>query len=220
MSIRLLIADDHKIMREGLKALVEKEPDIAVVGEADTGAKTVSMVQKLSPHIVVMDISMPDMNGIEATRKIVKMNNNVKIVALSGHADQHFVREMMTAGASAYILKDTAYEELIRAIREVLKGKKYLSPDIARGVLDAYVKLSKPTSENSAFVVLTDREREVLQMIAEGKSTKEIAGDVGVSVKTIETHRRNIMEKLDLHSIAELTKYAIREGVTTVDARK
>lgn len=218
MNIRLLIADDHKIMREGLKSLVEKESDITVVGEAETGKTTVSMVQKLSPHIVVMDIAMPDLNGIEATRKIIKTNPNVKIVALSAHADQHFIREMMTAGASAYILKDTAYEELTRAIREVMKGKKYLSSDIARGVLDTYVKLSRPLSENPAFVVLTDRERETLQMIAEGKSTKEIAGDMEVSVKTIETHRRNIMEKLDMHSIAELTKYAIREGVTSIDA--
>ena len=218
MSIRLLIADDHKIMREGLKSLVEKESDITVVGEAETGAMAVSMAQKLAPNIVVIDIAMPDLNGIDAARKIVKTNRNVKIVALSAHADQHFIREMMTAGASAYILKDTAYEELIRAIREVMKGKKYLSPDIARGVLDTYVKLSKSMSENPAFVVLTAREREVLQMIAEGKSTKEIAGDVEVSVKTIETHRRNIMEKLDLHSIAELTKYAIREGVTSVNA--
>lgn len=220
MVTRLLIADDHKIMREGLRSLVGKEADIAVVGEAATGKAAVSMVRELAPHVVVIDISMPDLNGIEATRRIIKTNPNVKIVALSAHADQHFVREMMTAGASAYILKDTAYEELVRAIREVVKGKKYLSPDIARGVLDAYVKLSQPLGENPAFVVLTDRERETLQMIAEGKSTKEIAGDMEVSVKTIETHRRNIMEKLDLHSIAELVKYAIREGVTSVDARK
>jgi len=218
MSIRLLLADDHKIMREGLKALVEKEADITVVGEAETGKETVSMVQKLSPNVVVMDIAMPDLNGIEAARKIIKANPNTKVVALSAHADQHFIREMMAAGASAYVLKDTAYEELIRAIREVMKGKKYLSSDIARGVLDTYVKLSRPLSENPAFVVLTDREREVLQLITEGKSTKEIAGEVAVSVKTIETHRRNIMEKLNLHSIAELTKYAIREGVTSVDA--
>ena len=217
MNIRLVIADDHKIMREGLKSLVAKESDITVVGEAETGKATVSMVQKLSPNIVVMDIAMPDLNGIEATRKIIKTNPNVKVVALSAHSDQHFIREMMTAGASAYILKDTAYEELVRAIREVMKGKKYLSSDIARGVLDTYVKLSRPLSENPAFVVLTDRERETLQMIAEGKSTKEIAGNMEVSVKTIETHRRNIMEKLDMHSIAELTKYAIREGVTSVD---
>lgn len=217
MSIRLLLADDHKIMREGLKALVEKEADMTVVGEAESGKTTVSLVQKLAPNVVVLDIAMPDLNGIEAARKIIKINSNVKIVALSAHADQHLIREMITAGAAAYVLKSTAYEELVRAIREVMKGKKYLSPDIARGVLDVYVKLSKPGSENPAFVVLTDREREVLQMIAEGKSTKEIAGEAEVSIKTIETHRRNIMEKLDIHSIAKLTKYAIREGVTSVD---
>ncbi len=218
MSIRILIADDHKILRDGLKALVEKEPDITVVGEAETGKTAVSLAQKLSPNIIILDISMPDLNGIEAARKIIKANPNVKIVALSAHADQHFIREMMTAGAAAYILKGTAYEELVRAIREVMKGKKYLSPDIARGVLDTYVKLSRPMSDNPAFVVLTDREREALQMIAEGKSTKEIAGSMEVSVKTVETHRRNIMEKLNIHSIAELTKYAIREGLTSTDA--
>jgi len=218
MSIRLLLADDHRIMREGLKALVEKEPDMDVIGEAETGKATVELAGKLSPHLVVMDIAMPDLNGIEATRRIVKATPNVRVVALSAHADQHFIREMLAAGAAAYVLKDTAYEELVRAIREVMRGKKYLSPDIARGVLDSYVKLSRPLSENPAFVVLTDREREVLQMIAEGKSTKEIAGELAVSVKTVETHRRNIMEKLDLHSIAELTKYAIREGVTSVDS--
>ncbi|MFA7158071.1 MAG: response regulator transcription factor [Kiritimatiellia bacterium] len=217
MGIRILIADDHKIMREGLKALVGKETDITVVGEAESGKETISQVQKLSPGIVVMDIAMPDLNGIEATRKITKINKNVKVVALSAHADQHFIREMMAAGASAYVLKDTAYEELVRAIREVMKGKKYLSPDITRGVLDSFVNLPRTTGTNPAFAVLTDREREALQLIAEGKSTKEIAGAMEVSVKTVETHRHNIMEKLDMHSIAELTKYAIREGVTSID---
>ena len=217
MTVRLLIADDHKLMREGLRALIEKEPDMQVVGEADDGKTTVALAGKSNPHIIVMDVSMPDLNGIEATRKILGANPQVKVVGLSGHADQHFVREMLTAGASAYILKHAAGDELMRAIRTVMKGGKYLSPDVARGVMDAYVELSRPLGDKQAFVVLTDREREVLQMIAEGKSTKETADDLGVSVKTVETHRRNIMEKLDLHSVAELTKYAIREGITSVD---
>jgi DNA-binding NarL/FixJ family response regulator len=217
MTVRLLIADDHKLMREGLKALIEKEPDMQVVGEAEDGKTTVSLAAKSSPHVIVMDVSMPDLNGIEATRKILGANPHVKVVGLSGHADQHFVREMLTAGASAYILKHTASDELMRAIRTVMKGGKYLSPDVARGVMDAYVELSRPLGNKQAFIVLSDREREVLQMIAEGKSTKEIADDLSVSVKTVETHRRNIMEKLDLHSVAELTKYAIREGITSVD---
>jgi len=160
---------------------------------------------------------MPDLNGIEATRKIIKEHPNTKIVGLSGHPDRHFVREMLKAGASAYILKHTAYEELIRAIREVMNGKTYLSPEVTQGVVDTYVRSKPQKGENPAFAVLTDREREVLQRLAEGRSTKEMADDLSVSVKTVETHRRNIMEKLNLHSIAELTKYAIREGVTSVD---
>lgn len=218
MKTRLLIADDHKLMREGLKALIEKEADMEVVGEAEDGKSTVSLAHRTSPHVIVMDVSMPDLNGIEATRKILGANPNVRVIALSGHADQRFVREMLTAGASAYILKHTAFDELMRAIRVVMKGRKYLSPEVTRGVTDAFVELSKPLNGSSAaFVVLTDREREVLQLTAEGKSTKQAAGDLGVSIKTVETHRRNIMEKLQIHTVAELTKYAIREGLTSLD---
>lgn len=217
MEIRLLLADDHQMMREGLKAMIEKERGMTVVGEAEDGKTTVELARKLSPHVVVMDVAMPDLNGIEATRKIIKANPNLKVVALSGHVNQGFVREMFAAGASAYILKQTASDELIRAIRAVAAGKKYLSSEVARGVVDAYVELSQSASKAPAFVVLTEREREILQLIAEGKSTKDIGGDIGVSVKTVETHRHNIMEKLNLHSVAELTKYAIREGITAVE---
>lgn len=218
MSIRLVLADDHAMMREGLKSLIGKEPDLAVVGEADNGVETVELAQKAGAHVVVMDVAMPDLNGIEATRKLLKANPSIKVVALSGHANREFVREMLKVGASAYVLKSRAYEELVRAIREVVKGKKYLSPDVACGVVDEYVEISSSKSVNPAFVVLTDREREVLQQIAEGRSTKEVADALSVSVKTVETHRRNIMEKLNLRSVAELTKYAIREGITSVDA--
>ena len=217
MNVRLVLADDHAMLREGLKSLIAKEPDFEVVGEADNGKAIAELARKTGAHIVVMDVAMPDLNGIEATRKLVKISPNVKVVALSGHANGEFVREMLKAGASAYVLKSRAYEELVRAIREVVKGKKYLSPDIAQGVVDAYVEISSSMSANPAFVTLTDRERESLQLIAEGKSTKEVADFLGVSVKTIETHRHNIMEKLNLHSVAELTKYAIREGLTSVD---
>jgi DNA-binding NarL/FixJ family response regulator len=218
MEIRLVLADDHGLMREGLKALIEKEHGLTVVGEADDGKTVVELAHKLGPHVVVMDVAMPDLNGIEATRRITKANPNLKVVALSGHVNQGFVREMFAAGASAYVLKQTACDELIRAIRDVVAGKKYISSEVARGVVDAYVELSQPTTNKTpAFVVLTEREREVLQMISEGKSTKDIGGGIGVSVKTVETHRHNIMEKLNLHSVAELTKYAIREGITAVE---
>ena len=215
---RVLIADDHEMMREGLKSLFQNEDHLQVVAETDNGEDTISLAASAGIHLVIMDVSMPDLNGIEATRHITTQNPNIDVIALSGYSNKEYVREMLTAGASAYVLKKRAYEELLRAVEEVRKGKKYLSPDIARGVVDDYVELSSSYSDNPAFVVLTDREREVLQQLAEGKSTKDMAENLGVSVKTIETHRRNIMEKLDLHSVAELTKYAIREGVTSLEA--
>jgi len=214
MTIRLLLADDHRLMRQGLKSLILAEAGMEVVGEAETGKEVVALAVKLRPHIVIMDIAMPDLNGIEATRQIISANPQTKVIALSGHDTKQFVREMLSAGASAYLLKKRAYEELIQAIHEVVKGRKFLSPDVAQGVVDAYVQLSSLSDEKPAFIVLTDREREVLQRLAEGHATKETADALCVSVKTVETHRRNIMEKLNLHSIAELTKYAIREGIT------
>jgi DNA-binding NarL/FixJ family response regulator len=218
MIVRLVLADDHTMIREGLKALIAQEAEFTVVGEADTGKEIVELARKTGAHVVIMDVSMPDLNGIEATRKLLKANPRIKVVALSGHANREFVREMLKAGASAYVLKSRAYEDLVRAIREVMNEKKYLSPDIARGVVDEYVEMSSSLGKKPAFVVLTDREREALQLIAEGKSTKEAAAALGVSIKTVETHRRNIMEKLNLQSVAELTKYAIREGLTSVNA--
>lgn len=217
MSVRLVLADDHAMMRAGLKALLDQEADLEVCGEAENGKTILELARKSGAHVVVMDVAMPDLNGIEATRKLLKAAPNIKVVALSGHANGEFVREMLKAGASAYVLKSRAYEELVQAIHEVMKGRKYLSPDVARGVVDAYVEIASSRSVSPAFVILTDREREALQLIAEGKSTKEVADALGVSVKTIETHRHNIMEKLNLHSVAELTKYAIREGLTSVD---
>lgn len=218
MNVRIVLADDHAMMREGLKSLLAKESGFEVVGEAEDGKQTVELAKKVGCHVVVMDVAMPDLNGIEATRKLLKANPNIKVVALSGHANREFVREMLKAGASAYVLKSRAYEDLVRAIQEVMHGKKYLSPDIARGVVDEYVEISTSLGKNPAFVVLTDREREALQLITEGKSTKEVAAALNISVKTVETHRRNIMEKLNLQSVAELTKYAIREGITSVNA--
>lgn len=217
MSIRILLADDHKIVRDGLKTLVEKQPGMEVVGEAETGREAVFLTMKLEPDVVVMDISMAELNGMEATRQIRKVCPKIKIIALSMHSDKRFVLGMLEAGATGYLLKDCAFEELSRAIRNVAANKTYLSPGITDVVIQDYLLKASETRASSDSI-LTAREREVLQLIAEGKSTKEAAQTLYVSVKTIETHRKQIMDKLDLHSIAELTKYALREGLTSLDS--
>lgn len=216
MSIRIILADDHKIIRDGLRALLEKEPDMEVVGEAQDGLTTIKLAKKLLPNIVIMDIGMPDMNGIDATRQIFSETQGIKVIALSMHSDRRFVLQMLKAGASGYLLKDSAFEELASAIKTVMAGQPYLSPKITDVVIKEYI-VSLPKNEESVFTKITPREREVLQLIAEGKTTKQIAAFLNVSVKTIETHRQQIMEKLDIHSIAELTKYAIREGLTSLE---
>lgn len=215
MSIRILLADDHKIVLDGLHALLEKQPGMEVVAEAEDGRKTVQLVQKLLPDVVIMDIAMPDLNGIEATRQIVAETPNVKVVALSIHSDRRFIVEMFKAGALGYLLKDCAFEELANAIRSVVANRLYLSPKIADIVVKDYIRLSLKT-EFSVFSVLTSREREVLQLLAEGKTTKQIASNLRVSIKTVETYRQRIMDKLGIHSVAELTKYAIRERLTSL----
>jgi len=215
VNIKVLLADDHKIVRDGLRTLLENHPEITVVGEAEDGRETVQLAQKLAPAVVIMDIAMPDLNGIEATRQIISEHPHIKVVALSMHSDRRFVSEMLKAGASAYLLKDCAFEELVNAILTVMKNKIYLSPAIAGVVIENYIR-NAPKSEPSVFSLLSDREREVLQLMAEGKATKEIASHLHVSIKTVETHRMNIMTKLDIHSVAELTKYAIREGLTSL----
>lgn len=218
MSIRVLIADDHKIMLAGLRSLLEKQTDIEVVGEADNGRKAVQMAQEQNPDVVVMDVSMPDLNGIEATTQIIESLPETRVIALSMHSDKRFVMGMLRAGASGYLLKDCASQELANAIVQVAGGKKYLSPEITGVVIDDFL-LGRGSSEEVATAAsqLSPREREVLQLIAEGWSTKQIASHLYVSIKTIETHRRQIMKKLDLHSIADLTKYAIREGLTSIE---
>lgn len=215
MSIRILLADDHKILREGIKSLIEKQSDMQVIGEADNGRETVRLVRELSPDIVVIDISMPDMNGIEATRQIISKDSRIKIIALSVHSDKRYVTEMLNAGASGYLLKECAFGELVNAIRTVITNRSYLSPEITDVMINDYKHmLSKETL--SVFSLLTPREREVLQLLAEGTTTKDIAAKLNVSVKTVETYRQQIMDKLDIHSIAELTKYAIKEGLTSL----
>jgi len=216
MKIKVLLADDHKIFRDGLRTLIEKE-GMEVVGEAENGRKAIKMAEKLMPNMIIMDVSMPDMNGIEATRKIIAGMPDIKVIALSMHSDRRFVLGMLEAGASGYLLKDCAFGELANAINQVSAGNTYLSPKIADVVVKGYLnKTIDPTVKGGA--ILTSREREILQLIAEGLSAKEIAAHVFLSIKTIETHRRNIMQKLNMRSTADLTKYAIREGLVSLDA--
>jgi two-component system, NarL family, response regulator NreC len=216
MGIRIIIADDHQILRQGLRTLLEKEPDMEVVAEAEDGRKTVILVDELIPHVVIMDVNMPDLNGIEATRQILTDHPDMKIIALSMHADRRFVINMLKAGAHGYLLKDCAFEELAYAIRLVMANKTYLSPGVAEIVVKDYVSRI-PSPVQTAFSVLTAREREVLQLMAEGKSTANIAELLHISIKTVETHRQQIMHKLGIRSVAELTKYAIREGLTSLE---
>jgi two-component system, NarL family, response regulator NreC len=213
MITKILIADDHQIVREGLRSLLEKEPWIKVVGEAEEGRRAVQLARELAPEVIVMDVSMPDLNGIEATRQIVTEFPTIKVIALSMHDDRRFVLNMIKAGAKGYMLKDSAFKDLIKAIRVVIADKTYLSPEIADIVVKDYVTTST-IEESSAFHLLSAREREVLQILAEGKTTNQIAESLHISIKTVETHRAQIMAKLKIRTVAELTKYAIREGLT------
>jgi DNA-binding NarL/FixJ family response regulator len=216
MTIRVLLADDHKIVREGLRSLLEKEPDIEVVAMADNGRMAVQLAGKLMPDVVVIDIAMPDMNGIDATRRIVGDSPEIRVLTLSMHSARRFVTEALSAGAKGYLLKDCASGDLVRAIRMVAGNETYLSPKITELIVKDYMR-RLPELSSPAGCILSAREREVLQLIAEGESTKEIAFTLRVSIKTVETHRQQIMKKLNLHSIAELTRYAIREGLTPLD---
>ena len=216
MSVKVILADDHRIVREGLHSLLEKEPDMEVVGEADNGRATVEMARDLKPDVIVMDITMPELNGIEATRQVLAGAPGVRVLALSMHSDKRFVAGVLGAGATGYLLKDCALEELVRAIRVVVADQTYLSPGIAGIVVKGYMRYL-PEAENSMLSALTAREREVLQLLAEGKTVKEIGYTLHLSVKTVETHRQQIMKKLDIRTVAELTKYAIREGLTSLE---
>lgn len=216
MSIKILLADDHKIIRDGLQSLLEKEENMEVVAFAETGREAVLKTLKLNPDVVIMDISMPDLNGIDATRQILSESPNVKVIALSTYSDSRYVEGMIKVGASGYMLKDCAFEELARAISAVTKGQTYLSPGIAGTIVKRFVEQLSTENSPGSLSVLTDREREVLQLVAEGNTTKKIASGLNVSVKTVETHRQKIMTKLNIHSIAGLTKFAIREGLTSL----
>jgi len=212
MAIKVMLADDHEIVRGAIASLLNQEPGIEIVGEVEDGRAAVEFARELQPDVVVMDVMMPNLNGIEATRQIVQELPDVKVIALSAHSDRRSVREMLKAGASGYVPKQCAFHELVTAIRNVFSNQTYLSAKISGIVAEGYVH-QQGGNDTSAYSVLTRREREILQLIAEGKSTKVIAKELYVSSKTIEWHRSRIMNKLDIQSIAELVKYAISEGL-------
>ncbi len=213
MSTRVLLADDHEIFVEGLASLLTSEPHIEVVGTVTDANQAVREVREQQPDVVIMDLSMPDMSGIEATQLISTERPTVKVLCLSMHADRGYVIGALDAGASGYVLKDSAKKELLDAIRAVVAGQVYLSPAVAGMVVDA----AKSSTATPALDLLTERERQITALLAKGRSTKEIADLLHLSVKTVGTHRSHIMAKLDIHSIAELTKFAIREGLTSVE---
>ena len=211
--MRILIADDHVILRQGLKALIEKQADMQVIGEAEDGRMALQLANDLSPDIVIMDITMPGLNGIEATRFILAEDPDIRIIILSMHPNKHIVREALKAGALAYVLKCDLFDELLKALNAAAVNEYYLSSRITDVVVDDYVR----SSEAGELPELTGRERQVLQMIAEGRTVKQIALHLGISAKTADANHRKMMDKLDLTSVAGVVKYAVREGLTSVD---
>ena len=214
MSTTILLVDDHRIVREGLRTLLGQQPDLEVVGEAADGRDAVAQARLLKPDVIVMDIAMPELNGVEATRLILAELPTARIVALSMYADRRFVAEILRAGALGYVLKDGAFEELALAIRTITEGKTYLSPSIAGLVVEELMqRTSAPGSPSLGG--LTPRERQVLKLLADGMRPREIAQDLSISVKTVEVHKQNLINKLEIHTASELTRFAIREGLTT-----
>lgn len=214
--MRILLVDDHRMMREGLRALLEREGDMDVVGEAADGHEAIAEACALAPDVVVIDISMPGLNGMEATRRILDERPETKVVGLSINADRRYVHALFQAGAVGYLLKNAAASELMHALRTVAAGQHYVSPGIAGVVVNGFVGRGS-SGADAPPVDLTIREREVLQLLAEGKTSKDVAARLGVALSTVESYRRQIATKLGIHSIAELTKYAIRHGLTSLD---
>jgi len=213
--IRILLADDHTILREGIRALLEDQPDIVVVGEAEDGRWTVHLAHELRPDVVVMDIAMPLLNGLEATRQIKRDCPDIRVLVLTMHDNEEYIRQVLKAGASGYVLKHAAANELVEAIRTVHRGDAVLSPTIARKVIEDYLRTNAVRSM-PAPDELTPREREVLQLIAEGHTSKEIAELLGLSIKTVQAHRASLMQKLNLHDRSDLVKYAIQKKIIEV----
>ena len=214
--MKILIVDDHGILREGLKFLLEKQDDMEVIGEAEDGLSAVRLAKDLQPDVVIMDISMPNLNGIEATSLIIREVPGAKIIALSMYSNKKFIIDVLKAGASGYVLKSYLFDELVKAIRSVAANERYLSPKVAAVLVDEYInkKLANKSTESN---ILSERERKILQLLAEGKSIKEIALSLHLNPKTADANRRQIMDKLGIYNIAEITKYAIREGLTTTE---
>ena len=211
--IRVLLADDHKLIRGGLRLLVEQQPDLTVVGEANDGREAVSIAKSLKPDVVVMDIGMPNLNGIEAALQITQGHPEISVIILSMHSDESYVLRALKSGAKSYLLKDSAESDLIKAVHAVAGGKSFFSPAVSKVLLDDYVRKLKRTGAEDAYDLLTPREREILQLVAEGNSNKEIANSLNLSVYTVETHRSNFMEKLSLRGIPELILFAVRKGI-------
>lgn len=211
--IRVFLVDDHLILREGIRSILEKVPDIEMIGEADNGNEAVAKVDQLAPDVVLMDITMPGLNGLEATRQIKQKHPSIKVLILTMHETDQYLSEMLEAGASGYVVKTTTSRELISAIRAVYQGDVHLYPSIARMLVEDYLQKVKMGEKKDSYNGLTPREREILRYIAEDKQNKEIADFLGISVRTVQTHRTNLMDKLGAHDRTELVKYAIRKGI-------
>jgi len=206
--IRILLADDHKLVRQGFRMILLAQPDMDVVGETGNGREAVELARSLKPDVVIMDVTMPELNGIEATRRIHENSPNIRVLALSVHRDSVYVREIVRAGAEGYLLKESADTDLLAAVRSVAEGNSYLSPEVSGAILKDYRKHA-----TNPLDLLTTREREVLQLIAEGKTNKDIASSLNLSVYTVDGHRTRIMDKLNLHSVGELVRFAVRNGL-------
>ncbi|HKE25690.1 MAG TPA: response regulator transcription factor [Bryobacteraceae bacterium] len=211
--IRILLADDHTVVRDGLRALVEKQPDMSVIGEAADGRDTIRMAEEQSPDVIIMDIAMPNMNGIEATRRIIASNPQTAVLILSMHQDESYVLRSLKAGARGYLLKDSVRSDVIEAIRAVVQGRSFLTRKVSRILQEDYVREMERRGLEDSYDLLTDREREILQLVAEGRTNKEVASMLNISLTTVETHRTHILQKLNLHSIPELILYAVRKGI-------